>query len=140
MTVILYIEYLQFKDEDHFILIFKGVVKVDQLAMMEVVHDVDLFPDQSLLHGVSNWNELSSEYMLSLQFSTSVDNSECSSSDLFQDLVVVVDAVLGLDLHRLGDVLGVDVEHELVVVSDLALLATDLLAGVRINCKNRDSQ
>ena len=133
MTVIFYIEYLQFKDEDHFILIFKGVVEVDQFAVMEMVHDVDLFPDQSLLHGVSNWNELSSEDMLCFQFSTSVDNSESSGSDLFQDLVVIVHAVLGLDLHRLGDVLGVDVEDELVIVSDLALLATDLLASVRIN-------
>ena len=138
MTVILNIEYLQFKDEDHFILIFKGVVKVDQFAVMEMVHDVDLFPDQSLLHGVSNWDELGSEDMLCFQFSASVDNSESSGSDLFQDLVVIVHAVLGLDLHRLGDVLGVDVEDELVVVSDLAFLATDLLAGVRINCKDRD--
>ena len=133
LTVILYIEYLQFKDEDHFILIFKGVVKVDQFAVMEMVHDVDLFPDQSLLHGVSNWDELGSEDMLSLQFSTSVDNTECSGSDLLQDLVVIVDTVLGLDLHGLGDVLGVDVKHELVVVSDLALLTSDLLASLRIN-------
>ena len=131
--------YLQFKDENHLVLILEGVMEVDELAVMEMVHDVDLFPDQSLLHGVSNWDELGSEDMLSLQFSTSVDHTECSGSDLFQDLVVIVHAVLGLDLHRLGDVLGVDVEHELVVVSDLALLATDLLAGVRINCKNRDS-
>ena len=125
--------HLQFKYEDHFILIFKSVVEVDKLAVVEMVHDVDLFPDQGLLHGVSNWNELSSEYMLSLQFSTSVDNSECSSSDLFQDLVVIVHAVLGLDLHWLGDVLGVDVEHELVVVPDLTLLTTDFLASFRIN-------
>ena len=137
MTVILNIEYLQFKDEDHFILIFKGVVEVDQFAVMEMVHDVDLFPDQSLLHGVSNWDELGSEDMLSLQFSTSVDNTECSGSDLLQDLIVIVDTVLGLDLHGLGDVLGVDVKHELVVVSDLALLAADLLAGIRINCGNK---
>ena len=135
MTVILYIEYLQFKDEDHFILIFKGVVEVDKFAVMEMVHDVNLFPDQGLLHGVSNWNELGSKDMLCFQFSTSVDNSESSGSDFFQDLVVIVHAVLGLDLHRLGDVLGVDVEDELIVVSDLALLATDLLASIRINWK-----
>ena len=46
---------------------------------------------------------------------------------------MIVDAVLGLDLHRLGNVLGVDVKHELVVVSDLALLTSDLLASLRIN-------
>ena len=133
MTVILYIEYLQFKYEDHFILIFKGVVEVDKLAVVEMVHDVDLFPDQSLLHGVSDGNELCSKDMLSFQFSASVDDSEGSGSNLLQDLVVIVDAVLGLDLHRLGNVLGVDVKHELVVVSALALLTSDLLASLRIN-------
>ena len=133
MTVILYIEYLQFKYEDHFILIFKGVVEVDKLAVVEMVHDVDLFPDQSLLHGVSDGDELGSKDMLSFQFSASVDDSEGSGSNLLQDLVVIVDAVLGLDLHGLGDVLGVDIKHELVVVSDLALLTTDLLTSLRIN-------
>ena len=133
MTVILYIEYLQFKYEDHFILIFKGVVEVDKLAVVEMVHDVDLFPDQSLLHGVSDGDELGSKDMLSFQFSASVDDSEGSGSNLLQDLVVIVDAVLGLDLHRLRDVLGVDIKHELVVVSDLALLTTDLLTSLRIN-------
>ena len=36
--------HLQFKDEDHLIFIFICVVKVDQLVVMQVVHDVNLFP------------------------------------------------------------------------------------------------
>ena len=41
--------YLQFKDEHHLVLILEGVVEVDQLAVVQVVHDVDLLPDQGLL-------------------------------------------------------------------------------------------
>ena len=77
------IEDLQFKYEDHFILILEGVVEVDQLAVVEMVHDVDLFSDQSLLHRVPDRNKLGSKYMLSLQFATSVYDSEGSSADLF---------------------------------------------------------
>ena len=108
-------------------------MEVDQLAVVEMVHDVDLLADQGLLHSVSNGNELGSKDVLSLQFPTSVDHSEGSGSDLLQDLIVIVDTVLSLDLHRLRDVLGVDVKHELVVVPDLTLLTTDFLASFRIN-------
>ena len=40
--------YLQFKDENHLVLIFEGVVEVDELAVVQVVHYVDLLPDQRL--------------------------------------------------------------------------------------------
>ena len=60
-------------------------------------------------------------------------NSKGPGPDLLEDVVVIVDRVLGLDVHRLRDVLGVDVEHELVVVLDLALLTPDLLPGSRVN-------
>ena len=63
------IEDLQFKYEDHFILILEGVVEVDELAVMEMVHDVDLLADQSLLHGVTNGDELGSIHVLGLQLS-----------------------------------------------------------------------
>ena len=36
---------LQFKDENHFVLVFVCVVEVDELVMVQVVHDVNLFPD-----------------------------------------------------------------------------------------------
>ena len=56
-----------------------------------------------------------------------------SSANLFENVIVIVHAVLCLDLNGLRDVLGVDVKHELVVVPDLALLTTDFLASFRIN-------
>ena len=65
--------YLQFKDEHHFVLILKGVVEVDELAVVEVVHDVDLFPDEGLLHGVADGDELGSIDVLSLQLPAAVD-------------------------------------------------------------------
>ena len=40
--------YLQFKDEHHLVLVLEGVVEVDQFAVVQVVHDVDLLPDQGL--------------------------------------------------------------------------------------------
>ena len=52
---------------------------------------------------------------------------------------MVIDALLGLDVHRLRNILGIDVENELVIVLDLALLASDLLASVRINWKKKDA-
>ena len=65
--------YLQFNDEHHFVLILEGVVEVDELAVVEVVHDVNLLADQSLLHGVANRDELGSVHMLSLQLSAAMD-------------------------------------------------------------------
>ena len=65
--------YLQFKDEHHFVLILKGVVEVDELAVVEVVHDVNLLADQSLLHGVPDGDELGGVHMLSLQLSAAMD-------------------------------------------------------------------
>ena len=56
-----------------------------------------------------------------------------SSANLLKDVVVIVNAVLSLDLDGLRDVLGVYVEHKLVIVPDLALLTTDFLASFRIN-------
>ena len=125
--------YLQFKDENHLVLILEGVMEVDELAVMEMVHDVDLFPDQSLLHGVTNWNEFCSVNVLSLQFSATMDNSEGSSSNFFKDVIMIIDTVLGFDFHRSWNVFGIDVEDKLVIVPDLTFLASDLLASFRIN-------
>ena len=49
---------LQFENENHFIFVFKSIVQVDQLVVMQVVHDVDLLPDEGLLHGMGDRNEL----------------------------------------------------------------------------------
>ena len=124
---------LQFEDENHLVLVLIGVVEVDQLAVVEVVHDVDLLPDQCLLHGVRDRDELGGVDVSRFDLAAPVNNTEGAGTDLLQDVVVVVDAVPGLDVHGLGNVLGVDVKDELVVVLDLALLPADLLAGVGIN-------
>ena len=78
-------------------------------------------------------DEFGGEHVARLDLAAAVDDAERARADLLEDVVVVVDAVLRLDVHRLRDVLGVDVEHKLVVVPDLALLATDFLASFRIN-------
>ena len=73
LTQYLHQKNLQFKDENHLVLIFEGVVEVDELAVMEVIHDVDLLADQSLLHGVPDGDELGGVHMLSLQLSAAMD-------------------------------------------------------------------
>ena len=78
-------------------------------------------------------DELGGEDVPRLDLAAAVDDAEGACADLLEDVVVVVDAVGRLDVHRLRDVLGVDVEHELVVVLDLALLTPDLLAGVGVD-------
>ena len=108
-------------------------MKVDQLAMMQMVHDVNFLPDQGLLHGMSNGDELGSKHMLSLQLSASVHNSKGTSSDFFQDLIVIIDTVLTLDLNWLRNVLGIDIEYELIVIFDFAFLTANLLTSIRIN-------
>ena len=68
-----------------------------------------------------------------------MDNSKGTSSNLLQDVIVIIDTLLSLDVHRLRNILGIDVENELVIVLDLALLASDLLASVRINWRKKDA-
>ena len=125
--------YSQFKDEDHFIFIFKGIMKIDQLAVMQMVHDVNLLADKCLLHGMANWNELSRIDMAGLELAASVNNSKGTSSNLLEDVIVIIHTVLGLDLHGLRNVLCIDVKDKLIIILNLTLLASDLLSCVRIN-------
>ena len=90
-------------------------------------------PDECLLHGMRDWNELGGKDVPSLDLSATVDDAEGAGADLLEDVVVVVHALLGLDVHRLRDVLGVNVEHKLVVVLDLAFLTADLLSSLGID-------
>ena len=80
-----------------------------------------------------DWNELGGKDVPSLDLSATVDDAEGAGADLLEDVVVVVHALLGLDVHRLRDVLGVDVEDKLVVVLDLAFLTADLLSSLGID-------
>ncbi len=125
--------HLQFEDEDHLVLVLVSVMQVDQLVMVQVIHDVDLLADERLLHRVRDRDELGRVDVPGLDLPAAMHNAKGTGADLLEDLVVVIHAVLRLDVHRLGDVLRVDVEHELIVVLDLDLLAADLLARVRID-------
>lgn len=98
-----------------------------------MIHDVNLLPDEGLLHSMANGDELSSKDMLGLQFSTSVHNSKCSSSNFFKDFIMIINTVLTLDLNGLRYVLSINIKDKLVIVSDFTLLASDLLASLRIN-------
>ena len=118
----------EFEDEDHFIVVLEGVVQVDELGMMQVVHDVDLLADEILLDGLRHRNEFGSEDLASLALAAAMHHAERARSDLFQNLVQVVDARC-FDVDRLRHVFGIDVHHEGIVVSDLVLgLATDAFA------------
>jgi hypothetical protein len=112
---------LQFKNENHFVLIFESVVEVDQLVVMQVVHDVDLLPDERLLHGVRDRDELCRVNVPGLDLSAPVDDAERARADLLQDVVAVVHALLSLDVHRLRNILGVNVEHELKIIEFLKI-------------------
>ena len=71
--------------------------------------------------------------MLAVHGDNSTHHSKGSSANLLEDVVVVVHAVLGLDLYGLRDVLGIDVEHKLVVIPDFTFLSANLLASFRVN-------
>lgn len=73
-------------------------------------------------------NKLGREYISSGSLSTTVDNSERASSDLFENIVSVVDGDV-FDLDRLRHVFTVNVEHELIVISRLLVASsTNLFA------------
>ena len=48
-------------------------MEVDELAVVEVVHDVNLLADKSLLHCMANRDELCGIDMLSLELATTMD-------------------------------------------------------------------
>ena len=76
-------------------------MEVDELAVVEVVHDVNLLANERLLHGVADGDELGGVDVAGLDLAAAVDHAERARADLLQDVVVVVHAVLGLDVHGL---------------------------------------
>ena len=124
---------LQFKDENHFIFVLVSIMKIDKFIMMQMVHDINLLSDQSLLHSMWNGDEFGGKYVSCLDLATSVDNSESSCSNFFKDVIIVVHALLSFDINRLRNVLGIDIKYELIVIFDFAFLTSNLLASIRIN-------
>ena len=124
---------LQFKDENHFVFILICIVEVDKLVMMQVIHDINFFTNQSFLHCMWNGDEFGSKNISCFNLAASVNHSKSSCSNFFQDIIIVVHALLGFDINRLRNVLSINIEDELVVVFDLAFLTSDLFTSVRIN-------
>ena len=44
-------------------------MQVDQFVVVEMIHDVDLLPDQGLLHGVRDRDELGGKHVAGLDLS-----------------------------------------------------------------------
>jgi len=108
-------------------------MEVDKLAVMEMIHNVNFFPDQCFFHGMTNGDELGSKYMLSLQFSTPMDYAKGSSTNLLEYVIVVIHTVLCLDFHWLRNIFGIDIKDKLVIISNFTFLSSDFLASVRVN-------
>ena len=124
---------LQFKDENHFVFILICIMQIDQLVMMKMVHNINFFPNQGLLHGMRNRDKFCSKNVPSFNFPTSVDNSKSSSANLFQNIIVVIYTLLCLYVHRLRNVFRIYIKHKLIIILDLAFLATNFLSGIRID-------
>ena len=60
-----------------------------------------ILPDEGLLHGVRDGDELGSENVSSLDLSAAVNHPEGPRADLLQNVVVVVHARLSLDVDGL---------------------------------------
>ena len=71
-------------------------MEIDQLAVMQMIHDVNLLPDQGLFHGVANRDELGGVHMLSLQLSAAVDLQRCDYKTDF--------CFFGLSLNSCGKI------------------------------------
>ena len=119
-------------DQHHLIIILKRVMQVNELGVMQLVHDINLLLDKFLLNRVTDRDEFGGEDVSRLDLPTAVHHAEGPRADLLQNLVMVIDAVV-LDVDGLRYELGVDVEHELVVVVRMLGAATDFLAGL-IHC------
>ena len=124
---------LQFKDENHFIFILISIMKVDEFIMMQMVHDINFFSNQSFFHCVWNRDEFGCENISGFDFAASVNHSESSSSDFFKDVVIVIYALLGFYVDRLRNVLSIDIKDKLIVVLDFAFLTSDLFTGIWVD-------
>jgi len=71
-------------------------VQVDQFVVMQVIHDVNLFADQSLLHGMRDGDELGCVDVTSLDLSATVDHAKGASSNFLQDVIGVIHTLQGL--------------------------------------------
>lgn len=105
-------------------------MQVNQFGMVQLIHDVDFFAYQLLLHHVRHRDKLGGEDVASGALATTVHHTERPGTDLLQDVIFVVNGRM-LDLNRLRHVLTVHIEHELIIVVRLLVAAPAyLLAGL----------
>lgn len=132
LILLLQNEYLQFKDKHHLVIVLEGIVQIDQLGMVQLIHDIDLFPDQLLFHHVRHGDEFGGEYVAGGPLAASVHHAERAGADLLEDVVFVIDRRV-FNLNRLWHVLAVDVEHKLIVVARLFVVASAYLFAARVH-------
>jgi len=107
-------------------------MQIDQLRMMELIHDVDLFPNQFLFHHVRHRDEFGGEYIAGGPLAATVHHAEGAGADLLEDVILIIDRRV-LDIDRLWHVLAVHVEHKLIVVARLLVVASTYLFAGRVH-------
>jgi len=104
-------------------------MEINEFGMVKLIHDINLLSYQLFLHSMRNRNEFCSKDISSLSFTTSVNNTKCSSTYFFKDIIQIIYAC-GLDIHWLRNILGVDIKHILIIIIHLSIcLTTNLLSS-----------
>lgn len=62
--------YSQFEYQNHFVIIFEGIVQINQFPVMQMIHNIDFLLDQLFLHSSSDWYKLSCEVVAGSAFAT----------------------------------------------------------------------
>ena len=82
-------QYSQLQDEDHLVLVLKGIMQVDQLGVVQVVHDVDLVLHRVLVQRVGSVDELGHKHSPRRLLYAAVDHTECTAGqEGWSELVV----------------------------------------------------
>lgn len=71
---------LLFKHHDHLVLVVEGVVKVEQVRVVEIVHDVDFVTDGCFVAGIRRVDELGDKISARSSFDDTMDNTKCTTA------------------------------------------------------------
>ena len=71
----------QFQDEDHLVLVLEGVMEVDKLGVVQVVHDVNLILHGVLVQRVRGVDELGHKHTARGLLYAAVDNAKCTAEN-----------------------------------------------------------
>lgn len=70
---------LLFKHHDHFVLVVKGIVKVEEVRVMEIVHDVDFVTNGRFVAGIRRVDEFGYEISARSSFDDTMDDTKSSA-------------------------------------------------------------